>query len=817
MLVAPAGYGKTVLAHEWSSGAGRIAVWCSVRPQHVDVAALAVDVARRADTVAPGCGRRLRERLATAQEPAVDARVAAEMLAEDLHEWPDGAWLVLDDYHHIVGAEDAEVFVHDLVAGAPINLLVTTRERPTWVMTRDLIYGGVFELGQTELAMTRQEAGQILADRPPEERAGLIALADGWPAVLGLARRLPHPVDLSAGFPDEVYDFFAEEVYQSLAPDMRRALCLFSLAPMLDRDLAAVLAGPDAVEAVFREAESIGLMSQRDGQFGLHPLAATFLLQRATDLGTDRERGIRACLDHYRANRDWDTLFEVILREGLLDDLLRALMESLPELLNNGRLATIRGVIDAADNARSTHPVIDLARSEVLLRAGSTFAAGGHALNAFARLDKEDPLSFRAISIAARAAHIGNREDEAVELYRRAEAIAHSERERREAMWGLLSSLSQMESDEAFGVLAQLSSDDVAHVPEEIVREATRRLLIELRSGALRSLQFSRNAFEVIAQVEDPIARCSFRNVFSAALSVYGEYGLALAVASELRADAEDHRLDFVLPVASCTIAQALCGLRRFAEAEQLLVESLETGARAGDALLEPLAAAILVRLRAQDGRIDAALSVPCELSESVLSVRGEFLASRALALACTDRLDEAWKLASAAVQVTRAIEPRMLERAVSAIIGLRSNARDTSDRCLLLVQEVEDSLGYDLLVAAYRASPELLSFLLRSPNLRPRVMPIMRRVGDESLINAAGLGTQEGTPEALLSRRELEVYELLCSGLSNRQIAACLYIAETTVKVHVHHIFDKLGIRSRHALALGAARRRAGQATDAT
>jgi DNA-binding CsgD family transcriptional regulator len=374
-----------------------------------------------------------------------------------------------------------------------------------------------------------------------------------------------------------------------------------------------------------------------------------------------------------------------------------------------------------------------------------------------------------------------------------------------------------MESDEALGVLAQLSSEDVAHTPDEIVREATRRLLIELRSGALRSLQFSRNAYEVIAQVEDPIARCSFRNVFSSALSVYGEYDLALAVAAELQHDAEAHRLDFVLPVASCTIAQAFCGLRRFAEAERLLVEALQTGARSGDALLEPLAAALLVRLRAQDGRIDAALSVPCELSESVVSVRGEFLASRALALACTDRLDEAVELATAAVQVTRAIEPRMLGIAVAAIVGLRSNAQDTSGRCRWLVDAVEDSQGYDLLFAAYRASPELLSFLLRSPDLRTRVTPIIRRVGDGSIIDAAGMSAPEGSPEALLSRREFEVYELLCSSLSNRQIAACLYIAESTVKVHVHHIFDKLGIRSRHALVLDAARRRAGQATDAT
>ena len=53
--------------------------------------------------------------------------------------------------------------------------------------------------------------------------------------------------------------------------------------------------------------------------------------------------------------------------------------------------------------------------------------------------------------------------------------------------------------------------------------------------------------------------------------------------------------------------------------------------------------------------------------------------------------------------------------------------------------------------------------------------------------------------PRLTLSRRELEVYELMTQGLTNREIAkVLLYIEESTVKAHVHHIFDKLGVRYR-------------------
>jgi ATP/maltotriose-dependent transcriptional regulator MalT len=49
------------------------------------------------------------------------------------------------------------------------------------------------------------------------------------------------------------------------------------------------------------------------------------------------------------------------------------------------------------------------------------------------------------------------------------------------------------------------------------------------------------------------------------------------------------------------------------------------------------------------------------------------------------------------------------------------------------------------------------------------------------------------------LSRRELEVLRLLCDGLSNRKIGETLFISEQTVKDHVKHIMQKMGVHSRN------------------
>ncbi len=67
--------------------------------------------------------------------------------------------------------------------------------------------------------------------------------------------------------------------------------------------------------------------------------------------------------------------------------------------------------------------------------------------------------------------------------------------------------------------------------------------------------------------------------------------------------------------------------------------------------------------------------------------------------------------------------------------------------------------------------------------------------------------GTGPGWAEPLkqrfgLSEREVEVLDRLMTGASNKEIARSLFIAECTVKKHVHSIAAKIGVRSRAAIA---------------
>lgn len=55
------------------------------------------------------------------------------------------------------------------------------------------------------------------------------------------------------------------------------------------------------------------------------------------------------------------------------------------------------------------------------------------------------------------------------------------------------------------------------------------------------------------------------------------------------------------------------------------------------------------------------------------------------------------------------------------------------------------------------------------------------------------------------LTPRELEILELIAAGLSNREIAARVFVSENTVKTHSSRVFEKLGAKRRtQAVQLG-------------
>jgi DNA-binding NarL/FixJ family response regulator len=60
---------------------------------------------------------------------------------------------------------------------------------------------------------------------------------------------------------------------------------------------------------------------------------------------------------------------------------------------------------------------------------------------------------------------------------------------------------------------------------------------------------------------------------------------------------------------------------------------------------------------------------------------------------------------------------------------------------------------------------------------------------------------------DAVLTPRQHDVFELIVQGMSNKEIARNLQLAEGTVKIHIKALFAKLGVRRRAAVAVAGTR----------
>lgn len=112
--------------------------------------------------------------------------------------------------------------------------------------------------------------------------------------------------------------------------------------------------------------------------------------------------------------------------------------------------------------------------------------------------------------------------------------------------------------------------------------------------------------------------------------------------------------------------------------------------------------------------------------------------------------------------------------------------------------------------VAAIEAGA--MGYLLKDvpeDELREAVVQAARRERVLSSQVADVLAERVMRPDEALSTREIELLQALQTGASNRQIAEQLFISQATVKTHLIHIYEKLGVENRTAAVETARQRR--------
>jgi two-component system, NarL family, nitrate/nitrite response regulator NarL len=145
------------------------------------------------------------------------------------------------------------------------------------------------------------------------------------------------------------------------------------------------------------------------------------------------------------------------------------------------------------------------------------------------------------------------------------------------------------------------------------------------------------------------------------------------------------------------------------------------------------------------------------------------------------------------------------LRAAADAITRLRALAPGVKVIALAITENLEDVVawaqagvaGYIPSTAALRDVAPLLVDIVRGeqPCAARVAAGLLRRVGDMGPSKGfAAVAVSAATPTA----REMQVLEMISSGLSNKEIARRLNIGLATTKSHVHNLLGKLGLQRR-------------------
>jgi ATP/maltotriose-dependent transcriptional regulator MalT len=302
----------------------------------------------------------------------------------------------------------------------------------------------------------------------------------------------------------------------------------------------------------------------------------------------------------------------------------------------------------------------------------------------------------------------------------------------------------------------------------------------------------------------------SFYSSEALLLAVLGRYAEAMTAAARCEQYAVDARLPFVVPHARRIRAMAELGLRHTSRCKQLLDWLDREAAKSGDVFLEVESRLIRCRLFIAQGLASHGVETLKEPPKRFPFVgeRGEFLATRALALACSGQRRTALRLVKEAQEIARTVEVRTLVPCIHAIVALQRSSRDGPDLSRVAFQTALETGSIDSFVIAYRGYPALLSSLSTDSELAENLIEIVDQARDWSIARANDLPAPARRPSdtTLLTPREQEVLGLITQGLTNREIAKTLFVSEATAKVHVRHILEKLRVRSRTEAALLAA-----------
>ncbi|MBE0433884.1 hypothetical protein IBX73_10535 [candidate division WOR-3 bacterium] len=369
LINAGAGYGKTTLLSQFMAQTDLPCVFYHLEPGDSELAIFFSYLDAGFRRISPRFGRRMKTVLRMAA-PATEHTdmIVGTFINEFVENATGDTIIVLDDYHNIDPSRQIDEALDYLLCHAPQNLhlIIATRQRPVFAMTRLKTHNELMEMTHHDLKFNRREIDQLFRrthgislDR--HELRALEEHSEGWVTSLQLVLQttgkdlsdrlrshIPLPQQKIPGkWWSTYFNYFAQEIYEREPPEVQDFMVSISILEWLDHDVCNKITGRRNSGEILRylEQKNAFVSSMPDGNYRFHNLFRDFLLSKWPDMESKKRTSLSAA-DHFRKKGQTAMAIPYYLEAGQHIRAARLIRETGDEMTNSGKSRTVVSYIE---------------------------------------------------------------------------------------------------------------------------------------------------------------------------------------------------------------------------------------------------------------------------------------------------------------------------------------------------------------------------------------------------------------------------------------------------------------------------------------
>lgn len=399
MIVAPAGFGKTVLLSQLTEASNQSAVWYQLDEYDNDPAVFWRYLIAGCKKLHPAFGNEIVSFIDTNQSGLNRDRTVLSMLIKELDKHQKDLTLVFDDFH-VLTQPDVKIFIEEFLCHLPprVKILMAGRTE-IFQLNRLLAEGRIRKIDAGDLYFTREDIADCYAKNGIElsgaELDTVQKSTGGWPIAVGLSLNSPSRGKTGFVEPNKeiLFNYMASEILATEETDIHRFLSAISVLDEITPEYCDLLLSRKDSREILASLQKkhfflIPLIGKSD-TYRYHQLFRDFLLER---LGEERPGLLEKVGEVTLKSGEIERAVECFLAARLHERARETIIAAGRQLIGRGNWQTVeRWLHSFPEEEIAKNPWFALYKAQVDVNRGRIYTGENwvnHALKAFSDMDE---------------------------------------------------------------------------------------------------------------------------------------------------------------------------------------------------------------------------------------------------------------------------------------------------------------------------------------------------------------------------------------------------------------------------------------------